>query len=91
MEFMHKYKKVIRCCLAKEALDREGMTGTHDVESHEFGSPEIIRDLLVFGNPTSQQTWKSRYLFISGEWEFPAGSVPSEKRVPCSFKDAPGW
>ena len=90
MEFTHKYKKVIRCCLTKDALDREGMSGTHDVESHEFGSPEIIRDPLVFGNPTSQQTWKSRYFFIGGGWEFPVGSVPSAKRVPCDFKDAPG-
>jgi hypothetical protein len=54
--------------LTKEALEREGMAGEHDVESYELGSPEIIRDPLVFGNPTSQQTWKNRYFFISGEW-----------------------
>jgi hypothetical protein len=90
MDFMHKYNKVSRCCLTKEALEREGMAGEHDVESHEFGSPEIIRDPLVFGNPTSQQTWKSRYFFIGGEWEFPVGVEPSVKRVPCHFADAPG-
>ena len=90
MQFTHKYKEVLRCCLAKDALAREGMTGERDVESHEFGSPEIIRDPLVFGNPTSQQTWKSRFFFVGGEWEFPVGSAPSVKRVPCSFKDAPG-
>jgi hypothetical protein len=90
MAFMHKFKEVARCCLTREALEREGMAGGHDVESHELGSPEIIRDPLVFGNPTSQQTWKSRYFFIGGEWEFPAGSEPSVKRVPCHFADAPG-
>jgi hypothetical protein len=90
MDFSHKYKKVSRCCLTKEALRREGMAGEHDVESHEFGSPEIIRDPLVFGNPTSQQTWKNRYFFIGGEWEFPVGVEPSVKRVPCHFADAPG-
>jgi len=90
MAFMHKYKEVARCCLTREALEREGMAGEHDVESHELGSPEIIRDPLVFGNPTSQQTWKSRYFFIGGEWEFPAGSEPSVKRVPCHFAESPG-
>jgi hypothetical protein len=90
MDFTYKYKKVSRCCLTKEALEREGMAGEHDVESHEFGSPEIIRDPLVFGNPTSQQTWKSRYFFIGGEWEFPVGVEPTVKRVPCHFADAPG-
>ena len=90
MAFMHKYKEVARCCLTREALEREGMAGEHDVESHELGSPEIIRDPLVFGNPTSQQTWKSRYFFIGGEWEFPVGSQPSVKRVPCHFANAPG-
>ena len=90
MDFVQKDRTVARCCLQKDALTREGMTGEHDVESHEFGSPEIIRDPLVFGNPTSQQTWKSRYFFIGGGWEFPAGSEVPAKRVPCSFRDTPG-
>ena len=90
MDFTHKYKVVTRCCLKKEALEREGMTDEHDVESHEFGSPEIARDPLVYGNPTSQQTWKNKYFFIGGEWEFPAGSEVPAKRVPCNFREAPG-
>lgn len=87
MDFMHKYKKVTQYCLKKDALVRKGMTGDRDVESHEFGSPEIIRDLLMFGNPTSQKTWKSIYFFIGEEWKFPMGLKPKAKRVSCNFRD----
>ena len=60
------------------------------MESHECESPEIVRDPLVFGNPTSQQTWKSRYFFVGGQWEFPTGAAIPEKRVPSAFSEAPG-
>jgi hypothetical protein len=85
-----RYRAVSRCCLKKDALIREDMAGQFDIEAHEIGSPDIIKDPLVFGNPTSQQTWKSRYFFIGGEWEFPEGSVPPAKIVPCHFANASG-
>ena len=90
MEVESRGHIVSRCCLAKEALTREGMAGQFDIEAHEIGSPDIIRDPLVFGNPTSQQTWKNRYFFVGGRWEFPEGSEPPVKRVPCSFREASG-
>ena len=90
MDFVYKFKKSTRCCLKKDALIREGMTSEHDVESHECESPEIVRDPLVFGNPTSQQTWKSRYFFVGGQWEFPTDAAVPEKRVPSTFSEAPG-
>ena len=90
MEVESRYRSVSRCCLMRDALVREDMAGQFDIEAHEIGSPDIIKDPLVFGNPTSQQTWRSRYFFVGGEWEFPVGSVPSAKRVPCHFQDAPG-
>jgi hypothetical protein len=90
MNFESRGKVISRCCLSKEALAREGMAGPDDIESHEIGSPEIVKDPLVFGNPTSQQTWKSRYFFVGGQWEIPAGAEVPTKRVPCGFRDAPG-
>jgi hypothetical protein len=90
MDFESRGKLVTRCCLMREALQREGMAGPDDIESHEMGSPEIIKDPLVFGNPTSQQTWKSRYFFLGGQWEFPVGSEVPVKRVPRDFREASG-
>lgn len=72
MDFEHKYKQVTHCCLKKSALVREGMAWEKHIESYEIGSPKIIRDLLVFGSPTSQQMWKSMHFFVGGEWEFSA-------------------
>jgi hypothetical protein len=90
MDYESRFKTVTRCCLSRDALVREGMARPDDIESHEIGSPEIIKDPLVFGNPTSQQTWKSRYFFVGGHWEFPVGAEVPARRVPCGFADAPG-
>jgi hypothetical protein len=90
MDFVSRGRLVTRCCLMREALEREGVAGPDDIESHEMGSPEIMKDPLVFGNPTSQQIWKSRYFFVGGQWEFPEGAEVPAKRVPCDFREASG-
>jgi hypothetical protein len=66
MDYESRLKTITRCYLSREALVLEKMARPNDIESHEIGSPEIIKDPLVFGNPTSQQTWKSRYFFVGG-------------------------
>lgn len=56
MDVESRYRSVSRCCLMKDALVCEEMAGQFDIEDYEIGSPDIIKDPLVFGNPTSQQT-----------------------------------
>lgn len=50
MEVESRYRSVSRCCLMRDVFVREDMAGQFDIEAHEIGSPDIIKDLLVFGS-----------------------------------------